>query len=90
MPLFSEHPVGLLKVLSIFLFAFTCHQNIFPVVNELKNPTQPRINFVIFSAIFTALFIFMIVNITSFVTYGDAVKSNLFLSYPSKFLLVTM
>ena len=39
---FVDHPYTILRVLPIFVFGFTCQQNIFSVVNELRMPTQQR------------------------------------------------
>ena len=39
---FVDHPHTILRVLPIFVFGFTCQQNIFSVVNELRMPTQQR------------------------------------------------
>jgi amino acid permease len=32
-----------LKYMSVFVFSFTCHQNIFFVCNEIKDNTQVRV-----------------------------------------------
>jgi amino acid permease len=85
----TEHPMGVLQILSIFVFAFTCHQNTFPVVNELENPQQSRVDRVLGSAIGTALAVFMTVNIAAFVTYGDAVESNVLQAYPGTISFIT-
>jgi amino acid permease len=68
--------------LPIFVFSFTCHQNIFPVVNELKDPTPTRLGLVIFTSILSALFIFWIVAVEGYRTYGSNVKGDVLLNYP--------
>lgn len=78
---FTSLPRTLVK-LPIFVFSFTCHQNIFPVVNELKDPTPARISLVIFTSIFSALVIFWIVALEGYRTYGDNVKGDVLLNYP--------
>lgn len=70
------------KVLSIFVFGFTCHQNIFSVVNEIRRPTQHRVNLVIVAAIGSALFLYMLVAMFGYSTYGENVESNILLNYP--------
>lgn len=35
--------------LAVFVFSFTCHQNIFSVCNEIKDRTQAKVNTVIFT-----------------------------------------
>jgi amino acid permease len=52
-------------------------------VNEIRNPTQKRIDGVSVASITTAFVIYMIVAIAGFYTYGDQVQSNILISYPS-------
>lgn len=37
--------------LPIFIFSFTCHQNIFPVVNEIRQRSQMRLNTVVLCSV---------------------------------------
>jgi amino acid permease len=78
----NSNSVEVLGALPIFVFAFTCHQNAFPVVNELVNPTQPRVDVVMISAIATAFSVFIVVAIAGFLTYGSEVASDVLQSYP--------
>ena len=75
-------PSSTLSKLPIFIFAFTCHQNIFPLVNEIRNRTQFRLNIVVFAAIGFAFFVFMIVALEGYRTYGSNVKGDITLNYP--------
>lgn len=77
------------KNLAIFVFSFTCHQNVFTITNELKRPTQQRVNRVIIASISSALILYMIVAIEGYRTYGSEVKGDILLNYP-KTGLVTM
>ena len=120
MPLFALSG-GTLRVLSIFIFAFSCQtvsgtapaveiaysvvffcrliltvispaayhfttllQNIFAVVNELRNPTQRRIDSVSTASVFSSLVVYTVVALAGYYTYGDEVDSNILISYPSK------
>lgn len=74
--------VDTMKVLSIFVFGFTCHQNMFTIVNEIDAVSKPRCNTVIMAAIGTAFSIYMIIATSGYNTYGDAVESNILQSYP--------
>jgi amino acid permease len=78
----STTPIRTLKVFSIFVFAFTCQQNIFAVCSELRNATIARIDAVISASIGVAWVVYMVVAVAGFETYGDAVKSNILVSYP--------
>ena len=73
---------GSVRALSIFVFAYTCQQNLFTLVNELENPSQTRIDSVIGASISTACIIFLIAGLCGYWTYGDMVASDLLKSYP--------
>ena len=79
-----------LKVFPVFIFSFTCAQNIFTVHNELKDNTVTRVNTVIGNAIGMALFFYTIVSSFAYHTYGDLVNGNVLLSYPSTRLLAVV
>ena len=74
------------KVLSVFVFAYTCQQNIFSVVNELQNPTQQRVDFVIKSSLLSTFVILLIIGGCGYYTYGNQVSSDLLSNYPGKIL----
>jgi amino acid permease len=83
-------PIGTLKNLAIFVFSFTCHQNVFSVVNEIKNRTQLRVNMVITAAIGSALLLYLIVATEGYRTYGSNVMGNILLNYPQTALVTIM
>ncbi len=78
---FTDGPSTLSK-LPIFIFAFTCHQNIIPIVNELQNRTQERLNVIIFASIGFALILFYVVAIEGYHTFGSNVRGDILLNYP--------
>mmetsp|Transcript_36662 Transcript_36662/g.90902 ORF Transcript_36662/g.90902 Transcript_36662/m.90902 type:complete len:527 (+) Transcript_36662:22-1602(+) len=80
---------GSIKVLSIFIFGFTCQQNIFSVVNELHTPRMTRINGVILMSVAMALALYATVALSGYFTYGSKVKADVLLSYPSDSAAVT-
>ena len=71
-----------LSKLPIFVFAFTCHQNIFPIVNELELLSQFRLNIVICCTIGCALVLFSVVALEGYRTYGSLVRGDILLNYP--------
>lgn len=73
------------RVFSIFIFAFTCQQNIFGIATELRKPSQQRLDYVIYISIGVAYMLYMIVAISGYATYGSEVSPNILVSYPSKF-----
>jgi amino acid permease len=76
-----------LRVLSIFVFAFTCHQNIFSVCNEIKAPTQQRVNTVILLAISAAVCVHLVLAWGAYSTFGSGVAANILGNYPHGALL---
>jgi amino acid permease len=78
--------VNTLRVFGVFVFAYSCQMNIFPVVNELKRPTIKRFNYVILLSIATAVALYCIVAGAGYATYGDAVESNILINYPSEWM----
>ncbi|KAH8550289.1 transmembrane amino acid transporter protein-domain-containing protein [Umbelopsis sp. PMI_123] len=74
--------------LPVFVFAFTCHQNIFSVYNEQKDNSQKKINTVIASSIGTAIFLYEGIAIMGYLSFGKAVMGNIILEYPAS-LFVT-
>mmetsp|Transcript_20647 Transcript_20647/g.37306 ORF Transcript_20647/g.37306 Transcript_20647/m.37306 type:complete len:480 (+) Transcript_20647:105-1544(+) len=71
-----------LSKLPIFVFAFTCHQNIFPIVNEIELLSQFRLNIVICCSIGFALVLFSVVALEGYSTYGSLVRGDILLNYP--------
>merc|ERR1711862_284601 len=79
-----------IKNLAIFVFSFTCHQNIFSVVNEISNRSQRRVDAVIILTIITAIIIYFIVAIEGYNTYGSQVKGDILLNYPQTLMVSCM
>ncbi|WPK24919.1 hypothetical protein PUMCH_002218 [Australozyma saopauloensis] len=71
----------------IFVFAYTCHQNMFAILNELepseKDGSQTRqSNIIIRNAILIACGSYLVVGILGYLTFGDAVNANIITMYP--------
>lgn len=79
--------VDTLKVLSIFVFAYTCQHNTFSIVNEMKVPTQRNLNKVFISAMLTAMLLYCIVAFCGYFTYSNRINSDLLKTYPGMFLV---
>jgi len=82
---FDSH---LISIFPVFVFAFTCAQNVFPVFNELKRNTEARVNRVIGSSVGTAGLVYMVVGGFGYATFGSAVADNIITMYPSTNLFV--
>lgn len=75
--------VKFLSSLPVFVFAFTCHQNIFSIVNEIKDVRQTKINAVLGTAIGGSWIVYLLVAISGYLSYGDNVNGNIVSMYPN-------
>ncbi|KHO00265.1 Amino acid transporter, transmembrane [Metarhizium album ARSEF 1941] len=75
--------VETLSALPIVVFAYTCHQNMFSIVNEIKDNTPSSVTRVIVSSIGSAASIYIVVAITGYITFGNDIVGNIVLMYPT-------
>ena len=75
--------LDLLHAVPIFVFSYTCHQNIISISNELRAPTAPRVLGVITTSILFALAIYVLISFAGYVTFGPVVKSDILATYPA-------
>ncbi|KAI8985068.1 transmembrane amino acid transporter protein-domain-containing protein [Pilobolus umbonatus] len=73
--------------LPVFIFAFTCHQNIFSVYNEIRDNSEKSIVRVITSSIGMAAFIYEVVAILGYLSFGKDVRGNIILEYPQSYFV---
>ena len=77
--------------LAVFVFSFTCHQNIFTVCNELSPSNRQRnVDLVILVAIGASLCLYLLVAWSGLLTFGDSLQSDILLNYPQSALVTTM
>jgi len=80
--------IDVAKMLPLFVFGFTCHQNIFSICSELKRPSQKRFNYIIAGALMFAILIYASFASIGFYIYGTDMKPDLLTCLPKKSLLV--
>lgn len=71
----------ILKNLPIFVFAFTCHQNIFSIYNELENNSSRQIDKVIGRSIGVSFTVYQIIGVIGYLTFGENVGPNIIAMY---------
>lgn len=76
-------PIQTLSSLPVVVFAYTCHQNMFSIVNELKDDSPSTILGVIGSSIGSAASIYVLVSITGYITFGNSITANIISMYPT-------
>jgi amino acid permease len=60
----------------IFIFTFTCHQNMFLVGEDMKERTQRKLDLVALLAELVGICLFIPAMICPYITYGKSVSSN--------------
>ncbi|KAK2593953.1 hypothetical protein QQS21_008360 [Conoideocrella luteorostrata] len=73
--------VETLSALPIVVFAYTCHQNMFSIVNEIKDNSPSSMVRVVVSSIGSAATIYILVAITGYITFGNDIVGNIILMY---------
>ncbi|CAM9196957.1 unnamed protein product, partial [Ectocarpus fasciculatus] len=81
--MWSDVPIESIGALSIFVFGFTGHENTFAVINELRNPTQDRIDSVFMCSIATTFLVYGTVAMCGYATYGNNIEPDILINYPS-------
>ncbi|MCJ1473916.1 hypothetical protein MMC13_002572 [Lambiella insularis] len=83
-PIRVVHWGGLVPALSslpVIVFAYTCHQNMFSILNEIGNNSQLRTTGVVFASIGGAAFLYVLVAITGYLSFGNNVAGNIVAMY---------
>ncbi|TGJ85549.1 hypothetical protein E0Z10_g3181 [Xylaria hypoxylon] len=74
-------PVEALASLPVVIFAYTCHQNMFSIINEIKDNSPKSILGVISSSIGSAAGIYVLVSITGYLSFGNDITGNIVSMY---------
>lgn len=69
--------VSTLQSFPVIVFAYTCHQNMFSILNEIKDNSHRRTSSVIVASIGSAASVYVLVAITGYLSFGNAVKGNI-------------
>jgi len=69
--------VEFLRSFPVIVFAYTCHQNMFSIVNEIKNNSPRRVTGFIAASIGSAASIYILVAITGYLSFGNSVTGNI-------------
>ncbi|KFY17382.1 hypothetical protein V492_00715 [Pseudogymnoascus sp. VKM F-4246] len=72
-----ESAISALSSLPVIVFAYTCHQNMFAIVNEIKDNSPRTIKSVIGASIGSACSTYIVVAITGYLSFGSSVAGNI-------------
>lgn len=76
-----------LSTLPVIVFAYTCHQNMFSILNEIKDNSPRRTSSVVAASIGSAAFIYILVGFTGYLSFGNNVAGNIVGMCKCSFLL---
>ncbi|KAI9845751.1 MAG: hypothetical protein M1837_004584 [Sclerophora amabilis] len=74
-------PLATLSSFPVIVFAYTCHQNMFSVLNEIKNNSHKSTTSVVGTSIGSAGIIYILVAIAGYLSFGDNVGGNVVRMY---------
>ncbi|KAI0403837.1 transmembrane amino acid transporter [Xylaria palmicola] len=74
-------PVEALASLPVVIFAYTCHQNMFSILNEIQNNSPKSILGVISTSIGSAAGVYVLVSITGYLSFGNDITGNIVSMY---------
>lgn len=73
---------SLLATFPIFVFAYTCHHNMFSIINELYDNSIGNLKILITSAMSLALILYITIGSSGYLTFGDNISGNIITMYP--------
>ncbi|EHY57430.1 hypothetical protein HRR83_002913 [Exophiala dermatitidis] len=73
--------VPALSSFPVIVFAYTCHQNMFSILNEIANNSHFHTSSVVFASNGTAATIYIMVAITGYLSFGNEVGGNIVAQY---------
>jgi amino acid permease len=80
--LVTKPSVHMLKAYGIFVFAFTCHQNILPIQNEARNNSPSAMMRIISFSVSLSTILYMLVSVFGYATYGTDLESSILKNFP--------
>ncbi|CAI1801673.1 amino acid vacuolar transport [Saccharomyces pastorianus] len=72
-----------LTTLPIFVFAYTCHHNMFSVINEQADKSFKILRKIPIVAISLAYILYIVIGGTGYMTFGDNIVGNIITLYPN-------
>ncbi|KAG4305299.1 hypothetical protein PORY_001469 [Pneumocystis oryctolagi] len=69
------------SAISIYAFTFACHQNMFPIVNEIRDNSRKNILSVVVVSVGISFVIYLLVSLIGYLSFGVNVPGNIVLAY---------
>lgn len=81
---------GFLRTIPIICFAFTCHMNVLPIFNELKDGSPAKFQMISASAQGFCALVYAAVASFGYMTFYECTKSNILNTFPDDDIAVTI
>lgn len=75
---------SMLARLSLFVFAYTCHQNCYPIYSQMKDKSLSTMRWIFLSSILCCATLYCIVAVMGYDQFGLTIHSDLLLNYPDQ------
>lgn len=75
-PMSFQTLIGFLQAIPTFMFAFTCHQNVFPIYNEAQNNSIKNMRNLVFLSVGISLCIYISFMLFSLGTFGALLQNQ--------------
>ncbi|KAL3235020.1 Vacuolar amino acid transporter 5 [Nakaseomyces bracarensis] len=79
---FPHHEPSILTTLPIFVFAYTCHHNMFSVINEQKDGSFKSTKYIPLISTFFACLLYIAIGGCGYLSFGDNIVGNIITLYP--------
>lgn len=80
--LFPHHEPSILTTLPIFVFAYTCHHNMFSVINEQRDSSFKNTKYIPLISTSLACLLYIAIGGCGYLTFGDNIVGNIITLYP--------
>ena len=84
MVIFAKPSLNCFKAFGVFVFAFTCHQNILPIQNEARKNSPTAMAQIISFSVGFSTFLYIIEAVFGYATYGSSIKDVILDNFPNK------
>lgn len=88
LPPHSMDKWAMASTLPIFIFSFTCHQNMFAIATELKGRTVARLDVILTAAIGTSMVLYSAAGFGGYIRFGSHLSQNFMLNLPQGPLVI--
>ncbi|CAI4060520.1 aspartate/glutamate transporter SKDI_05G2070 [Saccharomyces kudriavzevii IFO 1802] len=78
----QSHDLNILNTFPIFVFAYTCHHNMFSIINEQRSSRFEHVMKIPLIAISLALILYVAIGCAGYLTFGDNIIGNIIMLYP--------